>query len=168
MGILLVSGTYPSNFIRFSIAGIPQSDQLTVRLDGRDIRWAVEEGVGKDRYFYEYLCVEEGGFSDGEHEIQFLLNYDDPDEITEGSGPQLCSIEVLEYGAPHEYVFSESRPFLDLAEILQVRRFTWLLWCIPYVSELTQNLIHHSSPTDSRLPTELPIGQRTKTVSCEM
>jgi len=109
MGIPLIPGVYPSNFIRFSIAGIPQSDQLTVRLDGKDIGWAVEEGVGEDRYFYEYLNVKEGGFSDGEHEVQFILNYDDPDRIKEGNGPQLCSVEVLEYGAAHEYVFLKSR-----------------------------------------------------------
>ncbi|KAF9651658.1 hypothetical protein BDM02DRAFT_3154243 [Thelephora ganbajun] len=102
-GRFLSSGTYPSNFIRFSIAGIPRSDQLTVRLDGKDIGWAIEEGVGRDRYFYQYLDVEGGGFGDREHEIQFVLNYDDPDRTTEGSGPQLCSIEVLEYGAPHEF-----------------------------------------------------------------
>lgn len=100
MTIPLFLGLYPSNFVRFSIAGIPQSDQLTVRLDGKDIGWAAEEGVGNDRYFYEYLDVE--GFSDGEHEIQFTLNYDGPDSISEGNGPQLCSVEVLEYGAPHE------------------------------------------------------------------
>lgn len=106
MGITLVLGVYPSNFIRFSIAGISQSDQLTVRLDGKDIGWAVDGGVGKDRYFYEYLNIEEDGFSSGEHEIQFILNYDDPNMITEGSGPQLCSVEVLEYGAPHEYILA--------------------------------------------------------------
>jgi len=69
MGILLVPGVYPSNFIRFSTAGIHQSDQLTVHLDAKDIGWAVEEGVRKDRHFYEYLDAEEGGFSGGEHEI---------------------------------------------------------------------------------------------------
>lgn len=106
MGIPFVPGTYPSNFVRFSIAGIPQSDQLTVRFDGKDIRWAAEEGIGKDRYFYEYLDIEEDGFSSGEHEIQFILNHDDPDGIREGGGPQLCSVEVLEYGAPHEYARS--------------------------------------------------------------
>jgi hypothetical protein len=110
MGIPLVSGVYPSNFIRFSIAGIPQSDQLTVRLDGKDIGWVVEEGIGKDRYFYEYLDIEEGGFENGEHEIQFVLDYDDPDWIAESNGPQLCSVEVLEYGSPHGYVLTEPRP----------------------------------------------------------
>jgi len=102
-GNFLSPGIYPSNFIRFSIAGIPQSDQLAVHLDGKDIGWVLEEGVGRDRYFYEYLDIEEGGFSNGEHEIQFVLNYDDPDGVTEGSGPQLCSVEVLEYGAAHEF-----------------------------------------------------------------
>lgn len=110
MEIRLVTGVYPSNFIRFSVAGIPQSDQLTVHLDGKDIGWAVEEGIGKDRYFYEYLDVEEGGFESGEHEIRFTLNYDGPDRITESSGPQLCSVEVLEYGRFHEYVFSGPVP----------------------------------------------------------
>ena len=107
MGTPLILGVYPSNFIRFSIAGIPQSDQLTVYLDGGDIGWAVEEGLGRDRYFYGYLDIDEYGFSEGEHEIQFILNYDDPDGIAGGNGPQLCSVEVLEYGAPHEYVLVE-------------------------------------------------------------
>ena len=114
MGIPLVSGVYPSNFIRFSIAGISQSDQLTVRLDGKDIRWVVEEGIGKDRYFYEYLDIEEGGFENGEHEIQFILNYGDPDWIAESNGPQLCSVEVLEYGSPHGHVLTEPRPRISL------------------------------------------------------
>jgi hypothetical protein len=108
MGVSLALGLYPSNFIRFSIAGIPKSDQLTVHLDGKDIGWAAEEGVGKDRYFYEYLNIEDG-FTNGEHEIQFILNYDEPDKVTEGSGPQLCSVEVLEYGASHEYILAEPR-----------------------------------------------------------
>lgn len=68
-------------------------------LDGKDIGWVVEEGVGKGRYFYEYLGVEEGGFRDGGHKPQFILNYNGPDG---GSGPQLCSVEVLEYSGPHE------------------------------------------------------------------
>ena len=77
-----------------------------MRLDGKDIGWVVEEGVGKDRYFYEYLDIENDGFSGGEHEIQFILNYDDPDGIADSSGPQLCSVEVLEYGAPYEYALA--------------------------------------------------------------
>jgi len=74
-----------------------------VQLDGRDIGWTAEEGVGEDRYFYQYLDIKEGGFGNGEHEIKFLVNYDDLHRITEGSGPQLCSVEVLEYGAPHKF-----------------------------------------------------------------
>jgi len=114
MGIPLVLGAYPSNFIRFSTAGIPQSDQLTVYLDGKDIGWAVEDGIGNDRYFYEYLDIGERGLSAGEHEVQFILNYDEPDGITEGSGPQLCSVEVLEYGTPHEYVLGEPCSWIPL------------------------------------------------------
>src|SRR5882757_4542656 len=107
MEFLLILGVYHSNLVRFSISGIPQSDQLTVRLDDKDIGWVAEEGIGKDRYFYESFNVEEGVFKDGEHEIQFILNYDDSEGIAVGSGPQLCSVEVLEYGAPHEYVLVE-------------------------------------------------------------
>jgi len=114
----LVAGMFPSNFIRFSVAGIPRSDQLTVYLDGKNIGWVVEEGVGRDRYFYEYLTTEGGGFKNGEHELQFVLNYDDPDRIAQGSGPQLCSVEVLEYGGPHGYVFAN--PSLNIADISQV------------------------------------------------
>lgn len=114
MEIPLVLGMYPSNLIRFSIAGVPKSDQLTVYLDGKDIGWAAEEGVGRDRYFYEYLDIGEDGFSGGEHEVQFILNYNDPDGITEGSGPQLCSFEVLEYGAPHECVLGEPFSWIPL------------------------------------------------------
>jgi len=70
MGDPLIVGIYPSNFIRFSVAGIPQSDQLTMHLNGNDIGWVIEEGVGKDRCFYKDLEVEEGGFNNREHEIQ--------------------------------------------------------------------------------------------------
>ena len=76
-----------------------------MHLDGKDVGWVAEEGVGKDRYFYGYLDVEEGGFSDGEHEIRFVLNYDDPDRTVGSNEPQLCSVEVLEYGGSHEYAF---------------------------------------------------------------
>ena len=40
-----------------------------VDLESKGIGWVVEVGVGKGRYFYEYLDVEEVGFSGGEHEI---------------------------------------------------------------------------------------------------
>ena len=66
----LIVDIYPSNFIRFSVAGIPQSDQFTIHLNGDAIEWVIEKGVGKDRYFYKDFEVEEGGFSNEEHEIQ--------------------------------------------------------------------------------------------------
>ena len=98
-------GTYPSNLIRFSISGIPESDQLSVLLDGNDLGWRVKEGIGMDRYFYEFWRMEDAfgeseGLSEGEHEIEFVLNYPAADGIW--SGPQLCSVEVLEYGNANE------------------------------------------------------------------
>ena len=105
-GTLPAPSVYSSNLIRFSVAGIPQSNQLTVHHDGKDVEWVVEVGVGKDRYLYFYECLNvEGGFSDGEHEIRFVLNYDDPDRIVGSSEPQLCRVNVLEYGGSHEYAF---------------------------------------------------------------
>jgi len=92
------TGTYTSNFLRFSISGIPKSDQLTVSLDGKNIGWEVQKDVGIDRYFYEFLTP---ALSKGEHRLEFTLNY--PAVGNGGSGPQLCSVEVLEYGAAHEF-----------------------------------------------------------------
>jgi hypothetical protein len=119
MLIEVVAGTYPSNTISFSVSGIPESEQLTVLLDGNDLGWRAQEGVGTDRYFYEFRTTENtfgesdelngSGLSVGEHELKFVLNY--PASNDSGSGPQLCSVEVLEYGKANECVSRLLTPF---------------------------------------------------------
>lgn len=97
-------GAYPFNLIRFSISGIPNSDQLTVSLDGNDLGWEVQKDVGIDRYFYDFLKLEDDSrLGQGNHSIEFVLNYPPASDV--GGGPQLCSVEVLEYGGSEECAF---------------------------------------------------------------
>ena len=45
---------------------------------------------------------------------------------------ELCNVEVLKYGGPHDYVFLNQ--LLNLPEVSQVRQLTWPLWYFSYVS----------------------------------
>lgn len=84
-------------------------------MDGKDLGWEVQKDVGIDRYFYDFLNLDDdAGLSEGDHTIEFVLNYP-PATVEIGGGPQLCSVEVLEYGWPDEYVLTYIHLLRDLS-----------------------------------------------------
>jgi hypothetical protein len=94
------SGTYAHHLVRFSLSGLPSVHQLSVRLDGEDLRWVPLPGIGIDRWHYDIHRPD--ALSSGQHELVFELL--DPEQ--EGVA-QLCSIEILEYGTEDEF---DARP----------------------------------------------------------
>lgn len=64
-------------------------------LDGIDLHWFPKLGIGMDRWHYDIYVNKT--LSQGQHEISFELN----NEKLEGHA-QLCSVEILEFGAPDE------------------------------------------------------------------
>ncbi|KAI0762017.1 IgA peptidase M64-domain-containing protein [Trametes elegans] len=91
------SGTYASHAVSFSLAGVPDADELRVELDGADLGWVPRADIGVDRWFYVTQIGR--GLAGGEHEIRFTLR----DPRHEGQA-QLCSLEVIEYGSEDEFV----------------------------------------------------------------
>lgn len=95
------SGTYTWHLVRFSISGIPTADGLHVELDGKDLGWAPRKDIGVDRWHYDVRIDQP--LSGGEHEVGFTLADGDL------ASPQLCNVEILEFGDSSEYV-SAPRP----------------------------------------------------------
>ena len=71
-----------------------QASDARVLLDGKDLGWTPQAGIGKDRWHYD---LHVGGFEEGEHEVTFELVSRDK----EGEA-QLCNVEVLEFGDEDE------------------------------------------------------------------
>ena len=85
------AGTYSKYLVRFSLSGLPERGDVKVRIDGRDLGWEPKEGIGMDRWHYDFLVEE--GLAGGSHELVFeLVNGE-----REGAA-QLCNAEVIEYG----------------------------------------------------------------------
>ncbi|KAI5896267.1 uncharacterized protein SCHCODRAFT_02614398 [Schizophyllum commune H4-8] len=93
------SGAYARALVRFSLSGIPEAADARVLLDGRDLDWTPEAGIGKDRWHYD-LHVD--GLEGGEHSVSFELL----SQGREGEA-QLCNVEVLEFGDEDEF---DARP----------------------------------------------------------
>ncbi|KAL1756085.1 IgA peptidase M64-domain-containing protein [Schizophyllum commune] len=90
------AGTYSKYLVRFSLSGLPERGDVKVRIDGRDLGWEPKEGIGMDRWHYDFLVGE--GLAAGSHELVFeLVNGE-----REGAA-QLCNAEVIEYGDDGEY-----------------------------------------------------------------
>lgn len=123
------SGTYARHLVRFSLSGLPSARQLSVRLDGEDLRWVPLPGIGIDRWHYDIHRPD--ALSSGQHELVFELL--DPEQ--EGTA-QLCSVEILEYGTEDECVFPTTSPvgneMPDICDC-QIRREAWCIWHIPNV-----------------------------------
>lgn len=85
------SGLYSRHIVRFSLSGLPGADDLSVMVDGKDLKWEPKADIGVDRWHYD--IPQDGGLSDGEHEVKFILKNKD----REGEA-QLCSMEILEFG----------------------------------------------------------------------
>jgi hypothetical protein len=96
------SGAYARHTLRFSLSGLPAADDLVVRLDGADLRWAPRKDIGRDRWHYDIQL--DTALRKGAHEVAFELR----NKAREGAA-QLCSVEVLEFGAPNECVRSPAR-----------------------------------------------------------
>jgi hypothetical protein len=97
------TGDYARHLVRFSLSGLPEKEDLAVKLDGKDIGWAPRKDIGVDRWHYD-LYVDKK-LAEGEHEVSFELKEKD----REGRA-QLCSVEVLEFGEEKEYVhFAENK-----------------------------------------------------------
>ncbi|KAL0059217.1 hypothetical protein AAF712_014063 [Marasmius tenuissimus] len=91
------SGMYSRHLVRMSLSGLPERTDLRVELDGKDLEWKPKEGLGVDRWHYDFHQDE--GLEGGEHEVSFtLLN-----EEREGLA-QMCSVEILEFGDENEFV----------------------------------------------------------------
>jgi len=90
------SGTYSRNIIRFSLSGLPSSDNLRVRLDGEDLGWEPKPGIGIDRWHYDFY--RDAPLDGGKHSLEFALQ-----ESGNASVAQLCSFDILEFGDEKEF-----------------------------------------------------------------
>jgi hypothetical protein len=89
-------GNFSRYLVKFSLAGIPSGRDMSVQLDGHDLGWVPRADIGVDRWHYNIYVNH--SLSKGEHEVKFQL------KNAELEQPQLCSVEVLEYGSEKEYV----------------------------------------------------------------
>ncbi|KAF8440786.1 IgA peptidase M64-domain-containing protein [Boletus edulis BED1] len=99
------SGTYARHLVKFSLSGIPRADDLLVSLDGVNLGWAPRKDIGIDRWHYDIFGH---ALLEGEHVIEFALR----NRELQGQA-QLCSVEVLEYGAD-SFRFNASRGYYSL------------------------------------------------------
>jgi hypothetical protein len=89
------SGTFSRYLVRFSLSGIPRSDDLKVLLDGEDLGWEAKSGIGIDRWHYDIR--KDTPLSGGDHILGFALQPSGNASIA-----QLCSFEILEFGNENE------------------------------------------------------------------
>ena len=89
------SGQYPRHLVRFSLSGLPDEDDLSVTIDGKQLAWTPRKDIGVDRWHYD--IHREESLKGGEHELRFELK----NKRREGVA-QLCSAEILEFGSDEE------------------------------------------------------------------
>ncbi|KAK1227749.1 hypothetical protein PQX77_009220 [Marasmius sp. AFHP31] len=100
------SGMYARHLVRMSLSGLPEKTDLRVELDGKDLDWEPKEGLGVDRWHYDFHRDE--ALEGGEHEVSFTLLNKEREGIA-----QMCSVEILEFGDeddPHETYRFVSEP----------------------------------------------------------
>ena len=85
------SGLYNRHLVKFSLSGIPDASDLSVKFNGADLGWEPRKDIGVDRWHYDIWS--DKGLKEGLHELRFDLN----NLQLEGQA-QLCSAEILEYG----------------------------------------------------------------------
>ena len=85
------SGLYNRHLVKFSLSGIPDANDLSVKFNGVDLGWEPRKDIGVDRWHYDIWS--DKGLEEGLHELRFDLN----NLQLEGQA-QLCSAEILEYG----------------------------------------------------------------------
>lgn len=91
------AGTYSWFLVRISLSGLPLKSDATVLLDGTDLGWQPQNGIGLDRYIYDIKSPAGWKLGPGRHNIEVKLN----NAAREGSA-QVCSVEVLEFGNENE------------------------------------------------------------------
>lgn len=89
------SGQYPRHLVRFSLSGLPNTDDLNVTIDGEQLEWQPRKDIGVDRWHYD--IHRKSTLGDGEHEVKFELRNKNREGIA-----QLCSAEILEFGTDEE------------------------------------------------------------------
>lgn len=89
------AGTYARHLVRFSLSGLPDSDDLLIELDGEALEWTPRANIGVDRWHYD--IHRNSTMSGGEHELKFTLKNGDREGVA-----QLCSAEILEFGDESE------------------------------------------------------------------
>lgn len=94
------SGAYAWHIVRFSVSGIPRTSDLRVELDGKDLGWTPRKDIGDDRWHYDVRI--DNPLSAGAHNVNFILNNG------ELAAPQLCNVEILEFGDASEYALSRA------------------------------------------------------------
>jgi hypothetical protein len=77
--------------VRFSLSGIPETDHLSITLDGEELKWQPRPDVQLDRWHYD--LYRSGPLAAGSHKLSFTLG----EKALEGTA-QLCSAEIIEYG----------------------------------------------------------------------
>ncbi|KAF9015837.1 hypothetical protein BDZ89DRAFT_962416 [Hymenopellis radicata] len=91
------SGTFDRHLVRFSLSGLLEGADLRLEVDGVDLGWVPQAGLGLDRWLYDVYRDE--ALSGGTHEVKFtLLN-----EEREGTA-QMCNVEILEFGDETEFI----------------------------------------------------------------
>lgn len=111
------SGAYHRHLLKFSLSGLPSSQDLSVFIDGKQLPWEPRKDIGVDRWHYE--ISRNHSLQEGEHEIVFRLE----DKKREGQG-QLCSLEVIEFGDESGLVVSLPEvefTLFDLVDHLQIQ-----------------------------------------------
>lgn len=91
------SGLYARHLVRFSLSGLPNTKDLKVYLDGKDLGWKPRLDLGLDRWHYDIF--RDTALEAGVHELKFELG-----ESAQEGKAQLCSAEIIEYGDETEYV----------------------------------------------------------------
>ncbi|KAL1677233.1 IgA peptidase M64-domain-containing protein [Schizophyllum commune] len=157
------AGTYAKYLVRFSLSGLPEKGDVKVRIDGRDLGWEPKEGIGMDRWHYDFLVEE--GLAAGSHELVFeLVNGE-----REGAA-QLCNAEVIEYGDDGEYSETNITTYRPTNEDCLMRLVTASSFCKVCLEGLWLTLLKDVDLIDSleescdasghRLALQLvPVGQ---------
>lgn len=103
------SGNYSTYLIRFSLAGLPERQDLTVELDGADLGWIPRTDIGVDRWHYDIRVNQT--LAGGQHQVKFNLTNMQREGVA-----QLCSVEIIEFGDESELVLYYLFPDTALQE----------------------------------------------------
>ncbi|KAJ7600264.1 IgA peptidase M64-domain-containing protein [Mycena floridula] len=92
--MLNASESWSAKFI--SSGTFSHKRDVKLELDGLDLGWEPKEGLGVDRWHYDFYI--DGALTGGEHELKFTLLNPELEGVA-----QLCSAEILEFGDKDEF-----------------------------------------------------------------